>query len=346
MYPTNEVIGLHLNLFKINKESMKYLSYSVMTYMLLALVWWAILLSRSNRQLHDYKAYMISKGFDPVAADQVLIRSNPHLMAEFHAKRRMIIGEGIVFGFSLILGMYLIQKAYTNQLKTIRNQKNFMLSVSHELKTPITAINLLSETMIKRDLDKSKVRELSEDILSESTRLEKLVSNILLATRLENPVGLRFEKIRVNELLENIIRSASHSWPEASVALNSALPEGLYMEADQDAFVSIMNNLIDNGVKYSDGPARIILSASLIGDDVEISVADEGLGIPAEEKANITRLFYRIGPEETRKTKGTGIGLYIVDRLVKAHSGKLVILDNQPKGSVFKFRIPLTRPKR
>lgn len=325
---------------------MKYLSYAVMIYMLLALIWWAILLSRSNQQLYDYKALMYSNGLGGVPMDHTVIYKHPGLLAEFQSKRKMIIGEGVVFGLSLMLGMYLIQKAYINQLKNIRNQKNFMLSVSHELKTPITAINLLSETLVKRDLNQAKVKELSNDILSEGIRLEKLVSNILLATRLENPVGLRYEKTTVNAMLEGIVRSASHSWPEASITLKSSLANETAMDADPDAMSSVFSNLIDNAVKYSEEPPSVEISAAMSGDSVEFAVADNGLGIPQEEKAHVTRLFYRIGPEETRKTKGTGIGLYIVNRLINAHAGKLVILDNMPKGSVFKFKIPIIRHKK
>ncbi len=322
---------------------MKYLSYGVMVYMLMALIWWAILLSGSNAKIYRQQFLLLDHGVHPGITDVTSndsILKYPALASEYNKKRKMIIGEGIVFGFSLVLGMYLIQKAYTNQIRTNRNQKNFMLSVSHELKTPITAINLLAGTLQKREVDRDMVRELSGDILAENLRLEKLVSNLLLATRLGSHIGLNFETVDVKQIINEVVSGSSRQWPGARIVFENDNAEPMPVICDHDAMVSIFTNLVDNAVKYSESSAQVKIKAKISGAWAEFSVADQGIGIPATEKPNITKLFYRVGPEETRRTKGTGIGLYIVSKLVNAHSGTLSVEDNQPKGTIFRFKIP------
>lgn len=323
---------------------MKFLSYGVMIYMLMALVWWTILLTRNNNILLN-KSITLAK-HEILATGQLnnsLVEDHPEIIkiySEYNKKRYMILGEGMVFGISLIIGMWFIQKAYNKEIENTSKQKNFLLSVSHELKSPIAAINLITETLLKRTLPKEKVTDLHTNIISESNRLEKLISNLLLASRINNSYYYHFEPVDLLTIAEDVLKKTQIQCPEVKINRNFS-KDAFLLEADKEAIVSVITNLIENSIKYSKAPAYITVSVSQHGKNAILEVADKGLGIPDNEKRKIWQQFYRIGSEETRQTKGTGLGLYIVDKIVKAHNGKLKVSDNLPFGTIFTITLPL-----
>ncbi len=324
---------------------MKFLSYGVMIYMLMALIWWTILLTKNNRLLQEKSIALAlneieNKSFNPtldIAAHPTLIR----IQQEHKKKKNMILGEGMVFGISLILGMWFIQKAYNKEIENTNKQKNFLLSVTHELKSPIASINLITETLLKRMLPKDKVDDLHSSILSESTRLEKLISNLLLASRINNAYQYNFERVDIVDITENIIKTAKMQHPEVRIKFSYS-DEQMTLKADQEAIVSVVTNLIENSIKYSSSPAFLEININQQGKNLVLEVADHGFGVPDAEKLKVLQQFYRTGNEETRQTKGTGLGLYIVDKIVEAHKGSLKICDNHPKGT----RITITLPSK
>jgi len=324
---------------------MKFLSYGVMIYMLMALIWWTILLTKNNRLLQEKSIALAlneieNKSFNPtldIAAHPTLIR----IQQEHKKKKNMILGEGMVFGISLILGMWFIQKAYNKEIENTNKQKNFLLSVTHELKSPIASINLITETLLKRMLPKDKVDDLHSSILSESTRLEKLISNLLLASRINNAYQYNFERVDIVDITEKIIKTAKMQHPEVRIKFSYS-DEQMTLKADQEAIVSVVTNLIENSIKYSSSPAFLEININQQGKNLVLEVADHGFGVPDAEKLKVLQQFYRTGNEETRQTKGTGLGLYIVDKIVEAHKGSLKICDNHPKGT----RITITLPSK
>jgi len=315
---------------------MRFLSYGVMVYMLMALIWWTVLLLKNNASLYQTKIELLQESQNRIfEVKDFDIKTTPEyetITSTFERNKKMILGEGMVFGISLILGLWFIQNAYIKEVENTGKQKNFLLSVTHELRSPIASINLITQTLLKRKLDTEKTTDLHESILSESTRLEKLINNLLLTTRINNAYNYNFETIHVNEVVNEVIKKSTFQNPEAVIHTNLA-KEDLTIMADKEAFISIINNMVENSIKYSPKPAQIALTIKDSQKNITIEVADQGIGIPDNEKSKVSEQFYRIGNEETRETKGTGLGLYIVDKITKAHNGTMEIRNNTPKGS-------------
>ena len=322
---------------------MKFLSYGVMIYMLLALIWWTILLTKNNRLLQEKSIALALNEIEQKTSSSTLhVGVHPTLIRiqeEHKKKKNMILGEGMVFGISLILGLWFIQKAYNKEIENTNKQKNFLLSVTHELKSPIASINLITETLLKRTLPKDKVDDLHSSILSESTRLEKLISNLLLASRINNAYQYNFEPVDIVSITENIIKTTKMQHPEVNIKF-SYTDEKMNLNADKEAIVSVLTNLIENSIKYSSAPAFIEINIIQQNKDIALEVAYLGFGIPDHEKLKVIEQFYRTGNEETRQTIGTGLGLYIVDKIVEAHKGSLKIYDNYPKGTRIAINLP------
>lgn len=323
---------------------MKYLSYGVMVYMLLALIWWAVLLSRNNQTLYEHKVALSTC----ISSQGTDIQSSVHDINKIHQfyKRNqiMILGEGMVFGILLVLGMWFIQKAYNKEIVSTIKQKNFLLSITHELKSPIAAINLTTETLIKRSLSPKTTVELHESILKESTRLEKLINNLLMAAKLDHDYKYHFEKCSLNEKVTYCIKRLQMQNPEAEI-ISEFDTNDISIDADHEAMISLINNLLENSIKYSGNKAAVRVKVNMEPPFAILSVADEGIGIPDHEKVRVTDQFYRVGNENTRKTKGTGLGLYIANKIIKAHHGKLTISDNIPQGTIVSVSIPLSKNK-
>lgn len=315
---------------------MRYLSYGVMLYMLLALIWWTILLLKYNNNLYEVKLAVAQQNTEllspPFTKESVLDR--------FNKNKGQIYGEGLVFGLSLILGLYFIQRAYNNEIATNKKQNNFLLSITHELKSPLAAIRLTADTIKKRIISDDQKVELCDQIIEENTRLQKLVSNLLLTSRINHTYQYHFEQADIKALISTAIHSTELQYPKAKIEADfKTINQAVY--ADQESFISLVHNLIENAVKYSQ--LQDLVSIKLEGHDAlnyRITVSDLGIGIMDNEKQKIFEQFYRSGQEETRTTKGTGLGLYIVGRIVKAYQGKVTVSDNKPQGSVFKVVLP------
>lgn len=323
---------------------MKFLSYGVMIYMLMALIWWSVLLTKNNSALHlkNMELLIVKKTTDIRTPDNDKKFQSDLLKIEqdYKKKKYMILGEGMVFGISLILGMWFIQRAYNRELENSRKQKNFLMSVTHELKSPVASISLISETLLKRKLSPEKVNELHSSILSESQRLEKLISNLLLASRINNAYPYNFEDVEIKELIVKVVKFMQLNYPDVHIAVD--IPTSpIQVQADKESLVSVFTNLLENSIKYSLTPAQIRITLSESAKNVKIVFSDLGFGIPDSEKEKVIQQFYRIGNEETRQTKGTGLGLYIVHKIIEAHRGKLKITDNKPTGTTFTVVLPL-----
>ena len=317
---------------------MKNLSYGVMTYMLLALIWWTVLLTKNNNEIY-------LKTIELHHLDTRLKDNSEHLQQTLNSTkihhervRQMIIGEGIVFGLSLILGMWMIQKAYIKEVEQTQNQKNFLLSITHELKSPIAAIQLISETLLKRKIPVEQQADLHKSILSENKRLENLINNLLLATKLESDYQYNFQNTDLTRIIHECIDRQFVTNSNANIVYNYTEP--VQIMGDREALVSVFTNLIENGIKYGPPTPEIIIMHEIIEKHVHISIKDNGSGIVDIEKEKIFNQFYRLGNEETRKTKGTGLGLYITDKIVKAHKGRIRVEDNPDGGTIFTLIFP------
>ncbi|CAN5428565.1 hypothetical protein BH10BAC1_BH10BAC1_03970 [soil metagenome] len=264
-----------------------------------------------------------------------IVESGNLLNAKLHKRWIMISSEGAVFVFLLLLGGYQIRKTLKKETALAQQQKNFLLSVTHELKSPLASTKLQLQTLQKHDLERTKQKEILSNAISDTDRLNNLVENILLAAKIENSVfSLNKEQYNLSEYItEGINQTISSFNYHQKIVL--AIEPNIQMQIDRTSFPSIILNLLENAVKYSPEKSTITIGLKKQNEKIILSVSDEGLGISAEEKINIFQKFYRVGNEETRNTKGTGLGLFIVNHLVEQHNGIISIKDNSPKGSVF-----------
>ncbi len=285
----------------------------------------------NNEIMHLKSEVNLLKGESP---EEVIANGN-ELNAKLRARWLMISSEGSVFICLLLLGGYQVRKTLKKENALAQQQQNFLLSVTHELKSPIASTKLQLQTLLKHELDRAKQKEIITNAISDTERLNNLVENILLAAKIENSVySIYKEPFNISEYLADGLKQTIKSFNyKQKVILN--IEPNIRMNIDKTSFPSIILNLFENAVKYSPENTTITIGLKKQNEKIILSVADEGVGISDPEKITIFQKFYRVGNEEVRKTKGTGLGLYIVNYLVTQHNGTITVKNNIPKGSIF-----------
>jgi two-component system phosphate regulon sensor histidine kinase PhoR len=315
--------------------------YAVFAYIVLFSCWWGYLLFEKNETAFMEKVELSAIQFNE-QHPQVGFDSTPEyqkLHNKYARQRLMIFAEGSVFLALLIIGFFQIRKAITKEMELAEQQRNFLLSITHELKSPISTVKLSLQTMLKRTLEPDKSEKLINHSLADVDRLESLVDNILFAAKIErNSHGFSSQEVNVSEVLYVICERFMQN--KKQIKVKPEIAENIYLNTDTIGFSSVAINLIENAVKYSPEATNVTVTLSENNNNVMLQVADEGIGIADAEKKKIFDKFYRIGSEDTRNTKGTGLGLYIVKRFVEIYKGVILIKDNKPKGTVFELQFP------
>ena len=268
---------------------------------------------------------------------------------------RLPPGPGaIVLGWTSLLlaavflgGFYALYRLGMGQIRLARQQQDFVSAVSHELKTPLTSIRMYGEMLKEGWADEAKRQQYYAYIHDESERLTRLIENILqLASITRNGLRLDLRPIAAGELVDRARAKISHQLERAGFELTVALDADVRQAVllmDEDCFVQIVINLVDNAIKFSQtaGTKRIdIRTKSERGGRVRFSVRDYGPGVPRDQMKKIFRMFYRTESELTRETVGTGIGLAIVHQLATAMSGQVDVLNRDP-GAEFGVSFPV-----
>jgi signal transduction histidine kinase len=302
--------------------------YILVIYVFFQFTWWSYLLFDLNDQVIFLNARIDeATGNKP---DQSLITS---LLSQ---KRWMILGESLVFLCLLTLGVLQTRKSFRRESNLVRQQQNFLLSVTHELKTPLASIRLFLQTLFKRDLPRNKQIELAAKALDESNRLDNLINNILLINRMESPeFSLHIEDADISKLTDEVTGYFINNRMPSGIELLVSAGQAVRAKVDSLAFRSILENLLENAIKYAASGKSI--QVEVINDRTEalLRVTDQGPGIADAEKSAVFSRFYRSGREETRNTKGTGLGLFIIRNLTNAMGGRIFLKDNQPSGCIF-----------
>lgn len=247
----------------------------------------------------------------------------------------MIIGEGLVFFFLLLLGLWKIRSSIQKEMRLSKRQNNFLLSVTHELKTPLTSNKLYLQTLLKRkNLEREQQDQLLEQAIAENNRLEDMIENILTATRIENHrLQLNFENYNLSEEITRIVEK----WSRNRTTVKLDIAENITSKVDLFIIETVLHNLLENAFKYAGENPEIEVYLYKEKNMIVWGVKDQGKGIPPQFKRDIFSKFVRLGNEETRDQKGTGLGLYIVRNLVVFHGDTITYLPNKPQGSHFKI---------
>src|ERR1700730_5546566 len=249
------------------------------------------------------------------------------------------LGAGVGDG-GLIL---LLAEDQTERRRVEEVRRDFVANTSHELKTPVGALALLAETVEDAADDPEAVRRSAGRMRQEPARLTNLVQDMITLSRIQaaepvpDPVPVELDAV-VAEALDRCRMKAS----ARGIELAATGTHGLYVLGDEDLLVTALRNLLENAVAYSPDKTRVVVSTRRAGGEaVEMSVADQGIGIPERDLERIFERFYRVDAARSRATGGTGLGLAIVKHVTAAHGGKVTVVSTEGAGSTFTLRLPL-----
>lgn len=295
-----------------------------MVYIVLQFTWWAVLLLRREEEIARLSALTDESGQLPDRSHRML----------------MVIGEAGVL--LLLLGAVLAFAfvAIRRDLRLADLQRNFLLAITHELRTPIASIKLQLQTLSRPGLRPDDAQMLRDAAIAEADRLSALTDKVLAATAAgEGEAPLRKAPMDAAAAVAGALERTRLSDAGAHV-WQADLPEALMVHADPEAFRSIVDNLLENAAKYAPAGTTITIGLRDLGDRWELEVADQGEGIAPSEREKVFERFYRSGSEETRQHPGTGLGLFVVRRLVRRHGGRITIRDAAPHGAIFAASFP------
>jgi signal transduction histidine kinase len=264
--------------------------------------------------------------------------------AEIAQRRRLSLS---LLGFVILLllfGAYSTIRIVRRELEIARLRTDFVSTVSHEFRSPLTGIRQLAGMLFDgRVADPAKKKEYFGLIVQESDRLGRLVENVLDFSRMEEGrKEYRFEPLDLGPWLRTLAAGFASERPSAGTVIDADVPNGLpVISADREALGSAVRNLLDNAVKYSPGEETVWLEARGEGGQVRISVRDKGIGIAESDRKHIFDRFYRAGGETSKRVKGAGLGLSLVQHIVRAHGGTVECRSRVGEGSIFTLRIPV-----
>jgi len=314
---------------KVNNLKLVSLIYWVfLTYMIAAFIWWYVSLEKQNNEIAAIK-------FQSIQINDPSLKAKTHAIQDFQLRKtKQFIGEGLTILVLFLLGAIYVYRSLKKQLRYADQQQNFMMAVTHELKTPIAISHLNIETLLKRDLDSSQQLKLLEATLKETKRLDSLSTNILLTAQLDmGQYEANKQLVNVSELLRQNIKSFQERYP--SRICNTMVEDAMEIQGEPLLIQLLINNLIDNANKYAPVTEPIYIHLQSNQNTIQLIVKDQGPGIAADDKNKVFEKFYRVGAETTRTTKGSGLGLYLCKRIAEFHNATIQLTTNKPTGSIF-----------
>lgn len=251
------------------------------------------------------------------------------------SKQNAWLGEGITVGLLTLIIIGLMYYFLDRMIRFNQQKANFMMAVTHELKTPIAAAKLAIQTVMrnKNQENQDRVLEISKQSMD---RLSGLMERVLLATQFENRLPSKNEKwIHIHEIIAQAIEEGQFSIGE-TLKNNLVESKDFLIYCDAQMLKIVFINLFTNSIKYSEENCVHINVNSFVRDGVfGVTVTDQGIGIPSEERNRIFEKFYRIGDERTRSRQGSGLGLYLVKQILNLHKATIEVTANVPNGSKF-----------
>ena len=316
---------------KLRRATIIY--WMLLVYIVAALVWWFISLENQSKQITElqYKnleAKSSTLGILQLAEQAKVIDSNNK------RNTAKYIAEGITFLILILIGASFVYRSVRRQFRLQQQQQNFMMAVTHELKTPVSVARLNLETMLKYSLDPEKQKKLIRMTLEETSRLNFLTNNILISSQLEGGgYQTSKEELDLSDLLKDCMTDFRNRFPDRHFEDN--LQPDVDIKGDALLLQMLINNLVENAIKYSPKESTITALLKQEKNVIELNIIDQGAGIADEEKKKVFDKFYRIGNEATRKAQGTGLGLYLCRIIARDHNGDISVTNNSPSGSNF-----------
>lgn len=317
--------------FKFDKLQLVRIVYWLfLTYMVAAFIWWYVTLVNQNAQIANIQ-------YGVMQSNDAALNQKVHAIEDFQSRKNyQYLGEGLTILFLFLLGAIYVYRSLIKQIRYSNQQQNFMMAITHELKTPIAITQLNIETLLKRNLDLDQQKRMLEVSLLETQRLDNLCNNILLASQLDmGNYQATTQEIDFSFIVGNAVQAYKNRFPDRK--FEAKIEEDIMMKGESVLLQLLLNNLLDNAIKYATKEGVIGILLTHTNGVIQLKVIDEGVGIPASDREKIFEKFYRVGAEYTRATKGTGLGLYLCKRIADFHNAKITATPNTPKGSVFIF---------
>jgi two-component system sensor histidine kinase CiaH len=322
--------------FNISKlKFVNFIYWVFLTYMIAAFIWWYVSLEKQNSEIATVK-------FQSIRTDDPALYEKVKAIEAFETRKtKQYIYEGVTFLFLFLLGAIYVYRSLLKQLRYSNQQQNFMMAVTHELKTPIAITQLNIETLLKRELDLAQKKMLIENTLKETHRLDALCNNILLASQLDmGKYESNMQLIDLSDLIQKLIHSFQERFDQRKLIIT--ITPSVFIQAEPLLIQLLVNNLLDNAHKYSTITSPISVLLTSHDNYIQLTIKDEGVGIPIGERGKIFEKFYRIGDESTRTTKGTGLGLYLCKKISEFHHATIFVHANIPNGSIFNINFPIS----
>ncbi len=317
---------------KLRRATILY--WTLLIYIVAALVWWFISLESQNKDMKHLKIGQFRSAVDSISAPVMFNTGLQKINNDYKKNKTKYIGEGIIFLLVIGVGAMLVYRYVRRQFNVQQQQQNFMMAVTHELKTPISVVMLNLETIQKYSLDTERQKKLMGVMLRETSRLDFLTNNILVASQLDGGgYKLSKEELDLSDLLKDCVGDFRSRFPER--VFKSEIQQGADVKGDALLLQMMINNLLANAAKYSPKEAPVSAILRKENDLVKLQIIDEGPGIPDDEKKKVFKKFYRIGNEAIRKTQGTGLGLYLCSKIARDHNADILVTNNVPVGSIF-----------
>lgn len=318
---------------KINKlQFVRVVYWLFLAYMVAAFIWWYVTLVKQNQQIAEVQ-YGVMQTSDPNLVQKT------HAIEDFQLrKNKQYLGEGLTILFLFLLGAIYVYRSLIKQIRYSNQQQNFMMAVTHELKTPIAITQLNIETLLKRNLDVEQQKKMLEISLLETQRLDSLCNNILLASQLDmGAYQANTQEVDFSNIISLSFLSFQNRFQDRKFTSN--IQEGIFIKGESVLLQLLINNLIDNAIKYAPLNTVIEVELTQLNESITLLVKDQGVGVEPDDREKIFEKFYRAGTEHTRSTKGTGLGLYLCKRIAMFHKAKLFVVPNSPQGSIFSFTL-------
>jgi len=257
----------------------------------------------------------------------------------------LILSEGIILLVAILIGIYVIFLYWRRQAALNRAQRHFINQVTHELKSPLAAIQLHLETIQMRQPTAEQLNAFVTMMQGDCNRLNSLINNLLTASRVEHKgAKLNLEKGNLSQFFENYLSREQENFPQGG-SFNWSIEPGLIARFEAEALETVLRNLIENALLYVDGPPHVTVELKRDGGMAHLIFNDQGHGISRQYQKKVFRMFYRVR-RSGKSIRGTGLGLYIVRNIIRLHGGK-VWIDSLGigHGTSFHLTLPLSQPE-
>jgi signal transduction histidine kinase len=304
----------------------------LLVYIIVALLWWLVALQGQNHQ-----NFIESKSALDIESESY-VQQIKQIETLYERKRVQYIGEGMIFLLVILIGAVFVYRSVKRELNFGQQQQDLMAAITHELKTPIAAMQLNLQTMQKRVLEPEKHQQMILGTLKECDRLHSLTHNILITSQIESgSYKLSKQEVDFTLVVTNLVHDFQKRFPNRSFLLYA--PEKLKLMGEVSTLQLVVSNLMENAVKYSQPDKEVKIELLSDSNYIYLKVIDRGVGLPLSERKHVFEKFYRSNPQNNMSAQGTGLGLYLVKKIVENLGGKIDVYDNKPMGLIFQVKL-------